>query len=129
MSRLFLIIGILLLFVTEILRVYFIMPFPGSQQSNTIDWAFLIEKYKWFLRIIGLALIAKPAYRLFTGKKMLAKILLSLVILLYAVIFFFFNFRFEADKMFYQPSVKNFSGFAENTVDSNKLIIGIDING
>ena len=38
MSRLFLIIGILLLFATEILRVYYIMPFPGSQQSNTITW-------------------------------------------------------------------------------------------
>jgi len=129
MSRLFLIIGILLLLATEILRVYFIMPFPGSQQSNTIDWAFYIEKYKWLLRIIGLALVAKPAYHLFTGKKTLPKILLSLVFFIYATIFFFFNFRFEADKMFYQPSIKNFSSLAGNTIDSNKLVIGIDING
>ena len=69
MSRLFLIIGILLLIATEILRVYFIMPFPGSQQSNTIDWAYNIEKYKWLLRIIGLALVANPAYQVFTGEE------------------------------------------------------------
>jgi hypothetical protein len=129
MSRLFLIIGILLLLATEILRVYFIMPFPGSQQSNTIDWAFYIEKYKWLLRIIGLVLVAKPVYELFTGKKLLPKILFSVFAIIYLVIFFFFNFRFEADKMFYQPSVKNFSSSAGNTIDSNKLIIGIDING
>ena len=73
MSRLFLIIGILLLIATEILRVYYIMPFPGSQQSNTIDWAFSIEKYKWLFRIIGLALVAKPAYRVFTGRKLYAQ--------------------------------------------------------
>ena len=93
MSRLFLIIGILLLLATEFLRVYFIMPFPGSQQSNTIDWAFYIEKYKWLLRIIGLLLIAKPVYELFTGKRRIPKILFSLFIVVYLVIFFFFNFR------------------------------------
>ncbi len=129
MSRLFLIIGILLLFATEILRVYYIMPFPGSQQSNTIDLAYFIEKYKWLLRLIGILMIAGPLYRSFTAKRMLPKILFSLIIVLYAVIFFFFNFRFQADKMFYQPSVKNFSGISGNIVDSNKLIIGIDIHG
>jgi len=129
MSRLFLIIGILLLIATEILRVYYIMPFPGSQQSNTINWAFNIEKYKWLLRIVGLALIAKPAYRVFTGRKLFPKILLSVVIIVYGTIFFFFNFRFEADKMFYQPAIKNFAAISGNTVDSNKLVIGINING
>jgi len=129
MSRLFLIIGILLLIATEILRVYYIMPFPGSQQSNSIDWAYNIEKYKWIFRIIGLALVAKPAYHVFTGRKLYAKILLSLVVIIYVTIFFFFNFRFEADKMFYQPSIKNFSSISGNTIDSDKLIIGIDIHG
>jgi hypothetical protein len=129
MSRLFLIIGILLLLVTEILRVYFMMPFPGSQHSNSIDWAYFIEKYKWLLRLIGLLMVARPAYRVFSGKKIPSKILLSVVVVLYAIIFFFFNFRFEADKMFYQPTIKSFSGVTGNSIDSNKLIIGIDING
>src|SRR5450631_1007170 len=129
MSRLFLIIGILLLLATEILRVYFIMPFPGSQHSDSIHWAYTIEKYKWLLRLIGVALVALPAARLFKAKKLLPKILFSVVILLYAVIFFFFNFRFEADKMFYQPGYKNFYGLAGNKIDSNNLVIGVDLNG
>jgi Protein of unknown function (DUF3179) len=130
MSRLYLIIGILLLLATEILRVYFIMPFPGSQHSNSIDLAYLIEKYKWPLRILGIILVAAPLYRIFTNRgKIIVKILLSLIIILYVIIFFFFNFRFEADKMFYQPSIKNFSAEKENKMDSDKLVIGIEING
>jgi hypothetical protein len=31
--------------------------------------------------------------------------------------------------MFYQPTVKNFAGVSGNTIDSNKLVIGIEING
>jgi len=129
MSRLLFIIGIVLLLFTEILRVYFIMPFPGSQYSNTIDLAYFIDKYKWALRIIGLLLVARPVYRLFTKGKIKPKILFSLVIILYTIIFYFFNFRFQADKMFYQPKIKSFAGSNRNTVDSNKLIIGIEING
>ena len=119
----------LLLLLTEILRVYFIMPFPGSQQSDSIDWAFFIEKYKWLLRVIGLILVAGPIYRIFTTKKTLPKVLLTLFAILYGIIFFFFNFRFEADKIFYQPSVKNFAGVKGNNIDSNKLVIGIVLNG
>jgi hypothetical protein len=129
MSRLFLIIGILLLLLTEILRVYFIMPFPGSQHSDSINWAFAIEKNKWVLRILGFALATGPAYRIFSAKKRWPKIALTIVAIFYGIIFFFFNFRFEADKMFYQPTVKNISGISLNTIDSNKLVIGIEING
>jgi Protein of unknown function (DUF3179) len=130
MSRLFLIIGILLLLATEILRVYFIMPFPGSQHANSIDLAYLIEKYKWPLRILGIILVAAPLNRIFTTRgKIIVKILLSLIVVLYLIIFFFFNFRFEADKMFYQPSIKNFAARKENKMDSDKLVIGIEING
>ena len=129
MSRLFLIIGIVLLIATEILRVYFIMPFPGSQQSNSIDWAYFLEKYKWILRIIGLLMIAKPAYRVFERGRIFPKILLALVIIFYGIIFFFFNFRFQADKMFYQPGIRNFASVGSNKIDSNKLVIGIVING
>ncbi len=129
MSRLFLIIGILLLLLTEILRVYFIMPFPGSQHADSIGWAFFIEKYKWLLRIMALILIAGPVFRIVSAKKTMPKILLGVFVIVYGIIFFFFNFRFEADKMFYQPTVKNFTGISQNTIDSNKLVIGIEING
>ncbi len=38
-------IGILLLIGVEIARVYFIMPFPGSQVDETIAVAYFIQTY------------------------------------------------------------------------------------
>jgi hypothetical protein len=54
--------------------------------------------------------------------------LLSLVLLFWGIVFFFFNFRFEADKMFYQPSHKNFAAVAATGADT-VLVIGVAING
>ena len=44
MKKLLLVIGFIVLFAAEMLRVYLIMPFPGSQQSNTIGLAYFIDQ-------------------------------------------------------------------------------------
>ncbi|HLK28881.1 MAG TPA: DUF3179 domain-containing (seleno)protein [Puia sp.] len=129
MKRLVLIVGLLLLFAVEILRVYFIMPFPGSQHSNTINTAYWIANNIFWIRIVALVLIAYPVIQILRRSKIWKRILLLLVLGLYAFIFFMFNFRFEADKMFYQPKNKNFASFANSKIDSNKLVIGVEING
>lgn len=129
MRNLLLATGLLLLFGSEILRVYFIMPFPGSQESNTIDVAYWLGKNILWLRIIGLVLITAPVVYILKHSKTWKKILLTAGLLLYGVIFFFFNFRFEADKMFYQPQSKIFTDSASNRIASDKLVIGVAING
>ena len=121
----FFILGTLLLFATEFLRVYLIMPFPGSQQHNTVGLAWDIDHYRVTLRLLGLALVIYPLISYWQGRH---KILLTCVIILYAIIFYFFNFRFEADKMFYQPTSKIFATAADNKIPLNKLVIGIMID-
>ena len=79
MKRLLLILGIILLFAIEILRVYFIMPFPGSQQRNTIDLAYFIDRYRLYLRMLGLLLVIFPLYHYFVKGKRWSKVLLSAV--------------------------------------------------
>jgi len=128
MKRLMLFIGLLLLFAAEILRVYFIMPFPGSQVKNTIALAYWINNIIW-LRILGIALIILPLIDIFKNRKIWPKVLLSLIIVLYGIIFFFFNFRFEADKMFYPPKEKTQATAAVNKVKTSQLVIGVAING
>jgi Protein of unknown function (DUF3179) len=120
--------GLLLLFGSEILRVYFIMPFPGSQESNTIDLAYWLGRNILWIRIAGLLLIAAPLVYIFKHAKTWKKILLSAGLVFYAVIFFFFNFRFEADEMFYQPQSKIFSAGTNNKIAKDKLVIGVAIN-
>lgn len=128
MKRFILITGLLLLLAAEILRVYFIMPFPGSQKAETIGFAYWLGRNIGWLRIILIVLIAIPVMETFRQKKWWKKILLSLVLVLYAVIFYFFNFRFEADKMFYQPKHKKFSSINQSGADT-VLVIGVAING
>jgi len=129
MKRFLLPTGLLILFTAEILRVYFIMPFPGSQHKNTIALAFWISNNIIWIRIMALALIAFPLINIFKGSKTWKKAALSLTLALYAVIFFFLNYRFEADKMFVQPTKKSFATASADTTDKNKLVIGVVING
>jgi hypothetical protein len=119
------VIGCLLLFATEILRVYFIMPFPGSQQHDTVGLAWWIDHYRLVLRFLGLVLIAAPLIRFWRRGRVFGRIMLSLLIIFYGTIFYFFNYRFEADKMFYQPSTVKFADSADNKIASNKLVIGV----
>lgn len=129
MKRLFLFTGLLLLFAAEILRVYFIMPFPGSQHKNTIALAYWLDRNIIWIRLLALALIVLPLIAVYRKGRSWQKISLAAIIVLYAVIFFFFNYRFEADKMFYQPGQKIFATAAADTTDKNKLIIGVAVNG
>lgn len=129
MRTFLLIAGLMILIAAEILRVYFIMPFPGSQESNTIDAAYWLGRNIVWLRVAGILLILIPSITIFKSNKKWKKILLSFVLILYGVIFFFFNFRFEADKMFYQPQSKIFASAAGNKIADNKLVIGVNING
>src|SRR6478672_5312401 len=107
MKKRLLISGLLILFAAEILRVYFIMPFPGSQRANTINIAYFIDRNIWYIRLIAILLIAVPLYEVFTKSRLRSKILLGFILLLYGGIFFLFNFEFLAEKMFYQPRHKN----------------------
>ncbi len=129
MKRLLLITGFLLLFAVEILRVYFIMPFPGSQKADTISLAYWLSKNIFWIRILALLLILYNAFEIFNNGKTRTKIVLSFVLILYAVVFFFVNFRMEADKMFYQPGQKKFAIASANKIKAEKLVIGVAFNG
>jgi len=138
MKRLLLLVGILLLFATEIFRVYFIMPFPGSQRSNSIDLAYFIDRNRLWLRIagfilVGYALLIQPAKRRnpYTAPRRKSNwpgILLSIVALLYAVVFYYFNYRFEADKMFHQPHTLAFADSTTHSAGDSRLVIGLVVN-
>ena len=124
-----LIAGFLILFATEILRVYFIMPFPGSQKADTIQIAYFLNNNIWWFRILGLILILPPMLYIFRNSRWWKKIFLAFFVLIYATVFYFFNFKFLADKMFYQPTNKILATAADNKIDSTKLVIGVAING
>ena len=78
---------------------------------------------------MALALVIFSLLNVLKNGRNLVKIVLSFCLVLYAVIFFFFNYRFQADKMFHQPKQKIFAAGANDTTDKNELVIGVAING
>ncbi len=128
-KNLLLIIGLIALIALEILRVYFIMPFPGSQESNTIGIAYFLDRNIWWIRILLIIAIIVPLLRYLRAGKLWQKIVLWLVVAVYALIFYAFNFMFLADKMFYQPKQKLLVAAPADTTGKNKLIIGVALKG
>lgn len=121
-------IGLVYLIAVEILRVYFIMPFPGSQKADTIDIAYFIGRNILWLRLIGFAITIIPLTGILKNSKTWKKVVTILALLFYAFVFYMFNFKFLADKMFYQPKNKLLVNASSDTTNRNNLVIGVAIN-
>jgi hypothetical protein len=124
-----LIVGLILLISLEILKVYFIMPFPGSQHWESVEFAYFLHTNIFYFRTIGWLIILFPAFYFLWQGSTKAKILTAIGLLLYGSIFYMFNFRFLADKMFYQPEQKIFAEAASNKIEKKNLIIGVSQGG
>jgi hypothetical protein len=129
MKRLLLAVGLLILFLAEILRVYLIMPFPGSQHANTVDIAWLLQKNIVYISIVAILLILFSLVGRFGKWRRWQQVLLLFTGLLYCGIFYITNYKFLADKIFYQPKVKSFAAAVTYKDSTNRLVIGVEING
>ena len=121
--------ALFVLLAAEILRVYFIMPFPGSQRNETIEVAYFIGLHINLFRIAGLLLIAYPTYYFMVSGSRRIMLAAMAGLIAWLVVAYLFNFRFLADKMFHQPETKLFLNAAENKVKAHQLVLGIAING
>jgi hypothetical protein len=119
-------LGLLGLCLFEILNVYFIMPMPGSQEIESIDLAYFLFSWRWFIRGILIIVI------LFGSKAVikLGKLVIPSVCVIFTLlIVFVLNFKLSADKMFLQTENLFFKGKIENKVSGDRLVICVDING
>lgn len=129
MKILFFILGLVVLIVVEIARVYFIMPFPGSQIEDTIDVAYFLHNNIVWIRIVGFLFMVYPTYWFITKGKDVYKWTCLALITFWLLVAYAFNFRFLAEKMFYQPENKILVKSAANKVPNLNLVIGVSLNG
>ncbi|HLX91949.1 MAG TPA: DUF3179 domain-containing (seleno)protein [Puia sp.] len=120
---------ILLLFSAEILRIYFLMPFPGSQVRDTVSFAYWLDRSMVWIRVLGLSFLLVSLVGVFRNGGVGGKIFLALIFAGYAVLFFFFNFRLQADKKFLQPVNIYFTPAKTSNLERSKLVIGVVIDG
>jgi len=105
------------------------MPFPGSQVSNTVSYAYWLEQSIIWIRILVLLLLFFALIIVFKNGRTWEKIFLPLIGVSYAVVFFLFNFRLQAQNIFRQPVNKSFTVAANSEMEKSKLIIGVVIDG
>jgi hypothetical protein len=114
-------IALLLLVLFEVANVYFIMPMPGSQQMNSLGFAYFLYSWRWWFRtVLALSLFAglfKTSWK--------RKWLPVLGLLPAGFIMYVLNFQMAADRMFRPVQQLVMAPIASNKVASNRLVIGV----
>ncbi|MBK9288713.1 MAG: DUF3179 domain-containing protein [Flavobacteriales bacterium] len=134
MRPLLFLLGILLLLVPEILRVYYIMPFPGSQEDvatdlRQVDIAYWLHTNIWWVRLVGLALIIGPCLHYIRHGNGWKRLAVVVPVALAATVFYLFNFKFMADAMFLPVEQKAMAPVKLNDSNARDLVIAVERNG
>lgn len=124
--RKFFYIGSIGLLVFEVLKVYLILPFPGSQDMETINLAYILYSYRWLFRILFIILILYGIRDSFNGK---IKWVSGLVLLISGAVIYFVNFPMTAEGVFLGAGKITTASKQENKISDERLVIGIENNG
>ena len=120
--------GVALLVLFELANVWFIMPLPGSQRLDSVDFAYALYRFRWVLRVAFGAMILAgllPAFRVQSWRKVFPVATIGLA----AGIVYLTNSEMAADQMFLVPNVVNMQPLAGNRVEPRRLVVGVALNG
>lgn len=120
-----LVLGLMLVILAEVLRVYLIMPFPGSQRMHSIGVAYFLGRFIWPIRVLALAAILPGAWHVLVRGSVWRRVGLVAALAIYGGIFYFTNFVAMADRMFLPPRHVVFAGAQANSVDLERVVVGI----
>jgi hypothetical protein len=101
------------------------MPFPGSQNIKSINFAYVLYSYRWFFRIIFSVYILLGFKDIIKSNYKLIPVFVSLIVF---IAIYIINFKMSADHMFLQPSQLKFENIKNNNLDRSALVIGVTIN-
>jgi hypothetical protein len=121
-------LGVCGLVLFELANVYFIMPMPFSQRMRSIDVAYFLYQWRWgFRSIFGAIALAGlwSAWRVQGRQKWLVPSTVAVGVLLIYVL----NFKMAADRMFLEPAAVTMRPVGQNSVEPNRLVVGVEING
>ena len=120
--------GLVGIVLFEILKVYFIMPMPGSQRMDSLEAAYFLHSYRWFFRIacgLAMAIGSRAAFQVRWRWKWLP----GLLTILTAAVVWLFNFEMMADHMFKQPQNLVLKSRAESRVPESSVVVAVEHNG
>jgi hypothetical protein len=120
--------GVFLLALFELARVYVIMPMPGSQRMQSIDFAYWMHTWRWPLRILFGLSIAAGLTSAWRGR-MWRKVVVPVSLALASLAAYGSNVTMSADRMFLAPDSVVMRPAEQNVVAPARLVVGIEIDG
>lgn len=135
MKTIWLLITVMLLALLEVARVYFVMPFPGSQLDDAanvsrVEVAYWLHQNIGWLRAVGLLAAAFLMFRLIRQpRKSWHQWAAAGTLAAYSALVYVINSQMMADRMFYQPRTKRMVSLSQNKVLTNKLVLGVFEHG
>ncbi len=121
-------IGAIFLILPALLQAYLLMPFPGSQDLEAIKLTYFLEKIILPSRIIGLLLLAVPAWSYITKGSIRKKILVGVIALIAGGLYYFTDISYRAEVMFKEPGKIRFAIQKDNKVPDSLLVMTV-VNG
>jgi hypothetical protein len=121
-------LSIVALVLFEVANVWFIMPLPYSQRVRSIDVAYWLHTWRWWIRgglcVLALASI-RHAWRVPGWQKALVPVSVAVA----ALVAYATNVKMAADQIFIAPTSVTMKPAAGNVVDPKRLVVGIEIGG
>lgn len=119
-------LGILGLAIYEMLKVYLIMPFPGSQVWDTLDIAYFLHQWRTPIRVFLWVIILIGGFSAFRKNQIWIPIASIAAVL---GLTYVLNFRMAADAMFQQPKELSFLTSDSFGESDSTLVVAIENNG
>lgn len=115
--------------VAEIARVYFIMPFPGSQRADSLALAWTIHQALPWLRVVLVAAGGFALWRLWRSGGRWQRALGLLGVVAALTVAWQTNRVMSADAMFRQPRELRFLPVAASSLPASTLVLGVALGG
>lgn len=109
----------------EIAKIYFIMPFPGSQHNDTVALAYALHQYRWFIRAVIIVLMLLGMRNGLPKPKWL----FILILLFQGVILYFVHYELSAEAMFLQTKNLVMAKVEHNKVELSRKVIAFEHQG
>lgn len=118
-------LSLLALIAFEIYKSYLILPFPGSQETETVTIAWFLHHYRWYIRCALIVCAAFGFKKTFETKKWLTVAML----LLSGIVVYLTNFMMTAESLFHNIENLAFASPANCKLPPDALVIGVTLNG
>lgn len=117
--------GAALTLLVPLVHAYLLMPFPGSQDLETIQLAYYLEKAQVSLLVLGVVPLALPVAQVVLHGTLGRRILLGLFAVVGIAVAYETAWAFSAEKMFREPITPVYADKDKSGIPLDAVVLGV----